>query len=347
MEVGPLGVFHLKRLWSRMMTTFGGWVYEEPSVDEWDFDKIVIHGLGLNLEETFQYLAQKRPSYSEFEQWVIQKNEGNLHKAQVDKINAAVGETTDKRNSQRAKQEIYDAEPVLSAEDLTFWEENGYLILHHAVPEENCQAAEQAIWESMGMDSSNPDTWYQNSQRHGIMVQFFNHPALETNRRSPRIHKAFAQLWGTADLWVTVDRVSFNPPERRNWHFPGPKLHWDTSLDQPIPFDVSGLLYLTDTLADQGAFTCVPGFHRRIADWLGSLPPGADPRKEDLEKLGAVAIPGKQGDLIIWHQALPHGSRPNYACRPRMVQYLSMYPTRRKLHFDSIDRKISDARFQR
>ena len=34
------------------------------------------------------------------------------------------------------------------------------------------------------------------------------------------------------------------------------------------------------------------------------------------------------GDLIIWHKALPHGSRPNSAKRPRIVQYLSMYPTK-------------------
>jgi ectoine hydroxylase-related dioxygenase (phytanoyl-CoA dioxygenase family) len=31
---------------------------------------------------------------------------------------------------------------------------------------------------------------------------------------------------------------------------------------------------------------------------------------------------------VIWHQALPHGASPNRGTRPRMVQYINMYPTR-------------------
>ena len=329
MEVGSLGVFHLKRLWSRMMAARKGHVCEEDG-NEWVFDNIVIHGLGLALEETLQYLYQDAPTYCEFERWVLRKNEGSIGTEQIDRINSAIGGTNYSNALQGAVHEIECAEPVLRAEDLSFWEENGYVTLHDAVPKENCRAAEQSVWEFLEIDSSDSETWYKTPKGHGIMVQFFDHPALATNRRSPRIHKAFAQLWGTADLWVTVDRVSFNPPERHGWRFPGPYLHWDTSLKPPIPFEVSGLLYLTDTLADQGAFTCVPGFHRRISDWLGSLPPDADPRKQDLEKLGAVPIAGKQGDLIIWHQALPHGSRPNRARLPRIVQYISMYPTSRE-----------------
>jgi ectoine hydroxylase-related dioxygenase (phytanoyl-CoA dioxygenase family) len=34
------------------------------------------------------------------------------------------------------------------------------------------------------------------------------------------------------------------------------------------------------------------------------------------------------GDLIIWKDALPHGSRPNRGRAPRVVQYIRMYPTR-------------------
>ena len=302
---------------------------EGERANEWVLDKMVIHGLGLALEETLQYLSQNAPTYSEFEQWVLRKNEGSLDGERIDRINAAIGGTSHSNTLQRAIQEIESAEPVLSAEDMSFWEENGYVIVHDAVSKENCKAAEQSIWEFMNTDSSDPDTWYKMPGGHGIMLQFFHHPALAANRRSQRIHKAFAQIWDTADLWVTVDRVSFNPPERDDWRFPGPHLHWDTRLDPPIPFGVSGLLYLTDTVEEQGAFRCVPEFHRRISDWLKSLPSDADPRKQNLEGLGAIPIAGKSGDLIIWHKALPHGSGPNHATRPRIVQYISMYPTRR------------------
>src|SRR5262249_5793609 len=136
---------------------------------------------------------------------------------------------------------IDEAEPVLSAADLSFWEEHGYVIVHDAITQDDCRAAELAVWQSLNMHPHNPETWDQRST-HGIMRQFFHHPALTKPRRSARAHKAFAQIWGTGDLWATIDRVSFNPPESKGWAFPGPHLHWDTSLAAPIPFDVSGLI---------------------------------------------------------------------------------------------------------
>jgi hypothetical protein len=278
------------------------------------------------VEETLQYLAENTPTFGEFEQWILWKNKGNIDSERIDRINSVIGRTSYSDSEQRAIREIESAELALSPKDLSFWQENGYVIVNHAVSEENCRAAERSIWEFMGADSSDPDTWYKMPRGRGIMLQFFHHPTLEANRQSQRIKKAFAQIWGTDDLWVTVDRVSFNPPERDAWHFPGPHLHWDTSLDLSIPFDVSGLLYLTDTAEDQGAFRCVPGFHRRISDWLKSLPPDANPHRQNVEELGAIPISGRAGDLIIWHAALPHGSGPNHATRPRIVQYISMYP---------------------
>ena len=203
----------------------------------------------------------------------------------------------------------------------------GYVIVRAAISAEESAASARLLWEHLQMNPEDPETWYRPVASKGIMVQLFHHPILQRNRQSARMHKAFAQLWGTADLWVTTDRMSFNPPERPGRPFQGPRLHWDTSLLPPIPLGLQGLLCLTDTRADQGAFTCVPGFHRAIEAWLKSLPPGANPRQQDLEKLGAIPIAASAGDLIIWHHALPHGSSPNRAARPRMVHYVTMFPT--------------------
>lgn len=329
-EIGSLGVLHLKRLWSRATGAHRGHVSEKRQADEWLIDKIVIHGLGLALEETLQYLGRSAPSYEQFERWILEKNGGSLERDRVERVNATISGADYSEKLKYALKEIEESEPILKAEDLAFWEENGYVVVHGAVPAENCLAAEQAIWDFLGMDAEDPGTWYRRPESYGIMAQFFHHPALAANRSSRRIHKAFAQIWGTADLWTSIDRVSFNPPEREDWRFTGPHLHWDTSLAQPIPFDASGLLYLTDTTAEQGAFTCVPGFHRRITDWLQSLPPDANPRAQDLERLGPTPVAGKAGDLIIWHRALPHGSRPNHARRPRIVQYITMYSSKVK-----------------
>lgn len=215
---------------------------------------------------------------------------------------------------------------VLSASDRAFWEENGYVVVQDAVPPENLKAAEQAVWEFLEMDPNNPDSWYPDPPRRSIMVEIYQHQALWDNRQYPRIHQAFADIWGTEKLWVSFDRASMSPPMRPDkWERAG-WLHWDISLDLPIRFWVQGVLYLTDTPADQGAFTCVPGFHRRIEAWIKSLPPGSDPRKQDLESLGAKSIGGRAGDLIIWHSALPHGPGTNTSDRPRVVQYITMSP---------------------
>jgi ectoine hydroxylase-related dioxygenase (phytanoyl-CoA dioxygenase family) len=182
-----------------------------------------------------------------------------------------------------------------------------------------------AILRRLGAVADDPQSWYAR-RPNGIMVQYFQHPAFTAVRNSRRLHKAFAQLWGPTDLRVSTDRVGFNVPERPDRRFPGPDLHWDASIATPVPFGVGGILYLTETEAEQGAFTCVPGFHKRIAAWLAALPAGADPRTQDLHALGSRPIPGRAGDLIIWHDALPHGSRPNRAERPRIVQCVTMYP---------------------
>jgi ectoine hydroxylase-related dioxygenase (phytanoyl-CoA dioxygenase family) len=125
---------------------------------------------------------------------------------------------------------------------------------------------------------------------------------------------------------MNTDRVSFNPPENERWQFPGPRLHWDVSLELPIPFGLQGLLYLSDTKENQGAFSLVPGFHNRIEEWINSLPAGTDPRTQDIYQLGVKSIAANAGDFIIWHQALPHGSSPNKATVPRIVQYINYIP---------------------
>ena len=322
-ETGALGIYQLKRLWSRAMAVRQG--HSRPTtMRDRHLDYLVIHAVGLGLEQTAGYLSREAPSFEAFERWIVATT-GGVEPERIARINAAVAGGNPPAETARWLASVQASKPVLSASDLAFWEEHGYVVLHDAVPPATRDAAAQALWEHLGAREDDPQTWYRRSD-HGIMVQYFQHPAFEAIRRSPRIHKAFAQLWGTADLWATTDRVGFNPPEREEFKFPGPHLHWDVSVKTPIPLGTGGILYLTDTPPEQGAFTLVPGFQRWGEAWLKNLPPGADPRRQDLYALGPRAIGGKAGDLIIWHQALPHGASPNRGTRPRMVQYVNMFP---------------------
>ena len=100
-------------------------------------------------------------------------------------------------------------------------------------------------------------------------------------------------------------------------------MHWDVSLQLPIPFRLQGLIYLSDCGPKDGAFHCVPGFHNKIASWMEQITEGVHPREHALANLKPQAITASAGDMVIWHQALPHCATPNYGTSPRMVQYLS------------------------
>jgi hypothetical protein len=322
-EVGSLGVFQLKRLWSRGLAARRGEAHND--LREKHLEHILLDALGLGLEQANQYLLQYAPTFEQFEEWVV-ATAGVPTPDAVARINAAVTGGELPVATRRLIAEIESMPPVLDAADLAHWDEHGYVIVHDAVPEDSRRAAVEAIYSHLGAKENEPDSWYVPND-HGIMVQYFQNPAFTANRASRRLHKAFAQLWGTADLWVTCDRVGFNVPERPGWMFRGPHMHWDVSLKQPIPFGTQGILYLTDTPPEQGALAVVPGFHRRIDAWLESLPPGRDARMEDLHALGSKPIGGRAGDMIIWHQRLPHGPTPNRGRRPRVVQYIDMRPT--------------------
>ncbi|HEY0837294.1 MAG TPA: phytanoyl-CoA dioxygenase family protein [Azospirillum sp.] len=325
-EVGALGVVHLKRLWSRALAPRRDDT-PETAVREWRALHVLFSGLELGLEETLRHLGATRPSFAAFEDWVLARNGGALDPRAVARINAALSGQAPPPDAQAAIDAVDAMPPVLGPDDLAHWHEHGWVVLPDAIPPDACRASAQAIWQALDMDPGDPATWTRRRPlQQCVFVQLFRHPALDANRRSRRIHKAFAQLWGTADLWTTTDRVGFNPPEHVQGPFPGPFIHWDVSLSRPIPLGVQGLIYLTDTAADQGAFALVPGMHRTIDAWLDALPPGADPREAAMRDLEMTPIAGQAGDLILWHHALPHGPTPNRTDQPRLVHYVKMFP---------------------
>ena len=218
-DAGTLGIFHLKRYWSRTMLTRQG-RSGPPSIRERHLDYLVVHATGLGLEQTTRYLGHEGPSFEEFERWIMATT-GGVDATRVARINAAVAGTDYPDEIKREIAAVEASAPVLSDDHLAFWNEHGYVVLLDAVPAECCDAAARALWEHLDASPDDPESWYRR-RNQGIMVQYFQHPAFEANRRAPRIRKAFAQLWGTADLWVTTDRVGFNVPERPGWQFPGP-----------------------------------------------------------------------------------------------------------------------------
>jgi len=317
-ETGQLQVMHMKRYWCKCMLKRRGALTPDAFGEEFQLDKTMLSILGLGLEQTVRYLYSAAPSFDEFEQWVVETN-GRPLPENITRFNNTV-----LNPDYISKQSV---PKVLDDEQLEFWDKNGYIILRNAVPKADCEKTIEVICDFIEVDRNDPDTWYNpHPARQGIMVQLFQHPILDKNRNSAIIRAAHEQLWGRTDIWVNADRVGFNPPETERWKFPGPRLHWDTKVILPIPFNLQGILYLADTAENQGAFSLVPGFQHRINSWITGLN-GKNPYSEDLYALGCIPIAANAGDFIIWQQALPHGSSANTSDKPRFVQYFTYAPT--------------------
>ena len=230
---------------------------------------------------------------------------------------------------------------VLSKADWAFWEENGYVIIPNAVPQENLDRMVEAIWWFLDMDPEDSETWYKHKPftrdnrcspiSAGGMVEMYQHQAIWDNRQHPRVYQAFAEIWGEEKLWVSLDRANMKPPAREDkpdWNNRG-MIHWDLDTSQqPIQFGVQGVLYLTDTAEDQGGFQCVPGFNNTFEEWVKTQPEDRNPHHPDLTGLDVRSIPGKAGDLLIWHRLLAHGNGHNTSDKPRLAQYITMSPAR-------------------
>ncbi len=314
-DTGTTGIYQLKRLWSKAIA---GQDIVNQYPEEYGLDNALIDILGIGLLPTYQYLYGQKPGFESFENWVIAHAGGHITDFTIQQCNALF------QNKSTHHQNIIA--DVLTPNDMVFWQTHGYVIIKNAVTPQDCAASRKAIMDYLEMDEMDETTWYkEGSSMQGIMVPLYRNAAIDKNRNSPVIKRAFEQLWNRTDLIVTTDKCGFNPPETASFKYRGIGLHWDVSLATPIPFGTQGILYLTDTAVNQGALTVVPGFQNNMQSWLKELPEHVNPREVDLSSFNPIPIAANAGDFIIWNHLLPHDSSPNKASLPRIVQYLNWY----------------------
>jgi hypothetical protein len=87
---GPLGAIHLPRLWAKLTLENAGMLADGYDFCGAGFDQMTIDGLGLDKQRTLDFVRAKRPSYVEFEEYVIAENGGSVAREKIDKHNAAV-----------------------------------------------------------------------------------------------------------------------------------------------------------------------------------------------------------------------------------------------------------------
>ncbi len=87
---GPLGVVHLPRLWLKVSLEARGKLAKGyPGIGK-GFDQMVIDGLGLSADMVHKFVADKRPSYAEFEAWVKAQPGVKLDRASVYRLNQSI-----------------------------------------------------------------------------------------------------------------------------------------------------------------------------------------------------------------------------------------------------------------
>ena len=225
---------------------------------------------------------------------------------------------------------------MLTEDDHRFFRENGYLRVPRVVEPENCRAVVDLIYRFLGFSPDHPEAWYQPPLSKGGMLEVYQQPEMWENRQHPRMHALFAEIYGTERLHVSFDRVNFNPPvhpDHPEYDHPG-MLHWDIdpATAHEAPFRVQGVLYLDDTPAERGGFCCVPGHHELVARWAATgetipgqpAPGGRSPANR--AEVQAVPVVGDAGDMVIWDTRLLHGNGRNVSGKPRLAQYITMWP---------------------
>ena len=85
---GPLGAIHLPRLWLKLSLAAVGALPEGYDECGSGFDAMTLSALGLDRRKTIDFVRQRKPTYMEFEEWVVAN--GKTDRATIDRHNAAI-----------------------------------------------------------------------------------------------------------------------------------------------------------------------------------------------------------------------------------------------------------------
>jgi hypothetical protein len=198
--------------------------------------------------------------------------------------------------------------------------DDGYMVVPGLIPDALCQRVIDAIDEFIsGWDESRFD--------HLGIVPLHHHEALWAVRQYPALYDVFRAIYQQDELWVSMDRAGYKPREsERTSGFTRARVHWDCDPWTFSGLAVQGLVYLTDTESDQGAFACAPNVYQNLDAWLSSNEGDEDRRYPSIDESDLVSVPAPAGSLVIFHRLMPHTNLINRTALPRYVQYVTMQP---------------------
>ncbi len=87
---GPLGVLHLPRLWHKASLDCAGKLHDDYAAAGQGLDQLVLDGLGLSRDAFLAFLADRKPTYPQLEDWVREQGGGAADAAAIAEVNAAI-----------------------------------------------------------------------------------------------------------------------------------------------------------------------------------------------------------------------------------------------------------------
>lgn len=89
-EAGPAGILHLPRLWSKLLIDSFDKLPEDYDACGDGFDAMTLRTVGVKKSDAIAFVRSRRPTYVQFEQWILSENGGRIDQRRIREHNAAI-----------------------------------------------------------------------------------------------------------------------------------------------------------------------------------------------------------------------------------------------------------------
>ena len=216
---------------------------------------------------------------------------------------------------------------MISEQDISFYRDQGYLLVEDVLPEEEVSALRRVIdeWVERSRSVSVNDDFHDLEDSHTTAVprvrRFkdpdLHHPEFHALTSNPAVVQALEALWGGAG--VRFDKSKLNMKLDSG----GAAVEWhqDWAFYPHTNDDLAAVGFMIDDMTlENGPMMVIPGSHRgpvysHHADgvFCGAVSVG----DEGIDTGKAVKLTGKAGSITIHHVRMLHASAPNNSNRPR------------------------------
>lgn len=224
----------------------------------------------------------------------------------------------------------------ISADQLAFYEQNGYLFLESFFEEEQVLYWKKELVRlfEQSKDDMRPEVIREpgSDEIRSVFAVHRDDAVFREIARHPRIQDIARQLLGS-EVYVHQSRINFKQG------FTGKEFYWHSDFEtwhvedgMPRMRALSCSVALEENTANNGPLMVVPGSHRSFVSCVGQTPDHhyeSSLRKQEygvpdrdsltyLAKQGGIVAPvGKAGSILLFDCNLMHGSNSNITPDPR------------------------------